>query len=78
MAASVDAVIHRLEQQLRKYKEKVLERHRQPDARRQSSRRTNQFNESIVSGGACPARNNQPASQGHRPFSDAADTIQRI
>jgi len=37
MAASVDAVIHRLEQQLRKYKEKVLERHRQPDARRQST-----------------------------------------
>ena len=35
MMGSIDAVIHRLEQQLRKYKEKVLERHRQPDLRRQ-------------------------------------------
>jgi putative sigma-54 modulation protein len=34
LMASVDAVIHRLEQQLRKYKEKVVERHRQPDAKR--------------------------------------------
>jgi ribosome-associated translation inhibitor RaiA len=33
--ASVDAVLHRLEQQLRKYKEKVVERNRNPDARRQ-------------------------------------------
>jgi putative sigma-54 modulation protein len=34
LMTSVDAVIHRLEQQLRKYKEKVQERHRIPDARR--------------------------------------------
>ena len=36
--ASVDAVLHRLEQQLRKYKEKVQERHRDPDAKRQGAR----------------------------------------
>jgi len=35
LIASADAVLHRLEQQLRKYKEKVVERHRNPDARRQ-------------------------------------------
>lgn len=35
LMASVDAVLHRLEQQLRKYKEKVVERNRNPDARRQ-------------------------------------------
>jgi ribosome-associated translation inhibitor RaiA len=31
---SVDAVVHRLEQQLRKYKDKVVERHRGNDSRR--------------------------------------------
>ena len=35
LMGSVDAVLHRLEQQLRKYKEKVVERHRNPDVRRQ-------------------------------------------
>jgi putative sigma-54 modulation protein len=35
LMASVDAVLHRIEQQLRKYKEKVQERHRNPDPRRQ-------------------------------------------
>jgi putative sigma-54 modulation protein len=34
LMGSVDAVIHRLEQQLRKYKEKVQERHRNSDPRR--------------------------------------------
>jgi ribosome hibernation promoting factor len=34
MMGSVDAVVHRLEQQLRKYKEKVVERHRGNDSRR--------------------------------------------
>jgi len=34
LMGSVDAVIHRMEQQLRKYKEKVQERHRSGDARR--------------------------------------------
>ena len=34
LLTSLDTVIHRLEQQLRKYKEKVQERHRSPDARR--------------------------------------------
>ena len=34
---SIDTVLHRLEQQLRKYKEKVQERHRQPDARREGA-----------------------------------------
>ena len=34
---SVDAVIHRMEQQLRKYKEKVQERHRSGDPRRQEA-----------------------------------------
>ena len=37
MMASVDAVLNRLEQQLRKYKDKVVERHRQPDAKRQEA-----------------------------------------
>jgi len=36
LMTSVDTVVHRLEQQLRKYKEKVQERHRSPDARRQA------------------------------------------
>jgi putative sigma-54 modulation protein len=36
LMGSIDTVLHRLEQQLRKYKEKVQERHRQPDTRRQS------------------------------------------
>jgi putative sigma-54 modulation protein len=34
LMTSLDTVLHRLEQQLRKYKEKVMERHRSPDARR--------------------------------------------
>jgi putative sigma-54 modulation protein len=34
LMGSVDAVVHRLEQQLRKYKEKVVERHRGTDSRR--------------------------------------------
>jgi putative sigma-54 modulation protein len=33
LMGSVDTVIHRLEQQLRKYKEKVQERHRNNDGR---------------------------------------------
>jgi putative sigma-54 modulation protein len=36
LMGSVDAVIHRLEQQLRKYKEKVQERHRSADPRRKA------------------------------------------
>ncbi len=36
LMASVDAVVHRLEQQLRKYKEKVQERHRNSDPRRRA------------------------------------------
>ncbi len=34
LMGSVDAVVHRLEQQLRKYKEKVQERHRNTEPRR--------------------------------------------
>jgi putative sigma-54 modulation protein len=34
LMASVDAVVHRLEQQLRKYKDKVQERHRGTSGRR--------------------------------------------
>ena len=34
LMGSVDAVVHRLEQQLRKYKEKAVERHRGNDSRR--------------------------------------------
>jgi ribosome hibernation promoting factor len=34
LMASVDAVVHRLEQQLRKHKEKVQDRHRGTDGRR--------------------------------------------
>jgi len=37
LMTSVDAVVHRLEQQLRKYKEKVQERHRNPDSRRREA-----------------------------------------
>jgi putative sigma-54 modulation protein len=37
LLASLDTVLHRLEQQLRKYKEKVQERHRSADARRQEN-----------------------------------------
>jgi putative sigma-54 modulation protein len=33
LMGSIDAVVHRLEQQLRKYKEKVQERHRNSDPR---------------------------------------------
>jgi putative sigma-54 modulation protein len=35
--AALDAVIHKLEQQLRKYKEKVQDRHRTPGTRQQVS-----------------------------------------
>lgn len=34
LMGSVDTVFHRIEQQLRKYKEKVVERHRNSDPRR--------------------------------------------
>jgi len=34
LMGSVDTVLHKMEQQLRKYKEKVQERHRSSDARR--------------------------------------------
>jgi putative sigma-54 modulation protein len=34
LMGAVDTALHRIEQQLRKYKEKVQERHRNPDARR--------------------------------------------
>ena len=37
LMGSVDAVIHRMEQQLRKYKEKVQDRHRSGDPRRQEA-----------------------------------------
>ena len=37
LMGSVDAVVHRLEQQLRKYKEKVQERHRSNDSRRRET-----------------------------------------
>jgi putative sigma-54 modulation protein len=37
LMGSVDAVVHRLEQQLRKYKEKVQERHRNSDPRRREA-----------------------------------------
>jgi putative sigma-54 modulation protein len=37
LMASVDTVVHRLEQQLRKYKEKVQERHRNSDPRRREA-----------------------------------------
>lgn len=37
LMASIDTVVHRLEQQLRKYKEKVQERHRNTDTRRQET-----------------------------------------
>ncbi|MGH7829993.1 MAG: ribosome hibernation-promoting factor, HPF/YfiA family [Candidatus Binatia bacterium] len=37
LMGSVDAVVHRLEQQLRKYKERVQERHRNNDPRRRES-----------------------------------------
>lgn len=35
LMGSVDGAVHKLEQQLRKYKERVLDRHRQPAARHQ-------------------------------------------
>lgn len=35
LMASVDTVVHKVEQQLRKYKERVQERHRNPEVRRQ-------------------------------------------
>jgi putative sigma-54 modulation protein len=34
LMAAVDGAVHKMEHQLRKYKEKVQERHRDPDARR--------------------------------------------
>lgn len=37
LMGSLDAVCHKVEQQLRKYKEKVQNRHRQSDARRQGA-----------------------------------------
>ena len=37
LMGSVDTVVHRLEQQLRKYKEKVQERHRVADSRRRAA-----------------------------------------
>jgi putative sigma-54 modulation protein len=37
LMGSVDAVVHRLEQQLRKYKERVQERHRNNDPRRRDA-----------------------------------------
>jgi putative sigma-54 modulation protein len=37
LMGSVDTVVHRLEQQLRKYKEKVQERHRNNDSRRREA-----------------------------------------
>ena len=37
LMGSVDAVVHRLEQQLRKYKEKVQERHRNNEPRRRET-----------------------------------------
>lgn len=37
LMGSIDVVLHRLEQQLRKYKEKVQARHRHPDARREDA-----------------------------------------
>jgi putative sigma-54 modulation protein len=37
LMGSVDAVVHRMEQQLRKYKEKVQDRHRSGDPRRQEA-----------------------------------------
>ena len=37
LMGSVDAVIHRMEQQLRKYKEKVQDRHRSGEPRRQEA-----------------------------------------
>ena len=40
MWAAVDGTIHKLEQQLRKYKEKVQERHRQSDSKREKEETT--------------------------------------
>jgi putative sigma-54 modulation protein len=37
LMASMDAAIHKVEQQLRKYKEKVQERHRHPSARHEGA-----------------------------------------
>lgn len=37
LMGSIDTVIHRMEQQIRKYKEKVQERHRDPEARRREA-----------------------------------------
>ena len=33
--SSLESAVHKVEQQLRKYKEKIQERHRNPEARRQ-------------------------------------------
>ena len=37
LMASIDTVVHRLEQQLRKYKERVQDRHRNSDPRRREA-----------------------------------------
>ena len=37
LMGSIDIVMHRMEQQIRKYKEKVQERHRDPEARRREA-----------------------------------------
>lgn len=37
LMAAIDGALHKLEQQLRKYKEKVLDRHRGPEARQQGT-----------------------------------------
>jgi putative sigma-54 modulation protein len=38
LMGSIDQVIHKLEQQLRKYKEKIQDRHRNPGNRQQGAR----------------------------------------
>ena len=45
LMGSVDEVIHKLEQQLRKYKEKVQERHRSSEPRRRETSNPNLDNE---------------------------------
>ena len=37
LMGAIDTVLHRLEQQLRKYKEKVSDRHRNPEVRREGA-----------------------------------------
>ncbi|MCA9246560.1 MAG: ribosome-associated translation inhibitor RaiA [Planctomycetales bacterium] len=45
LLTAVDNAVHKLDQQLRKNKEKVQERHRQPGARRQANEITSQPDE---------------------------------